>query len=75
MRTETAENLFRIHNLKIFAREVPEEGDLQNARIAILLVEDIPGIVKDLLELEVWRSGKVPEGFTKDADKPTVRLR
>lgn len=63
MRIETAHNLFRIHNLKTFAREVPIEGDLQIVQITKLVVSDIPDVIDDLMELEVWRSGKVPERF------------
>lgn len=49
----SAEITYLIHHLKTFQREIPIEGEAQQATIARMFVQSVPEIIEKLRRLEV----------------------
>lgn len=74
MNKSSAENTFLIHHLKTLQREIPIEGEAQQATIARMFVYTIPEIVEKINRLEMYESGKDIIGSTKETHPAPFQL-
>lgn len=79
MKENMARTVFRANSLETYCRETSYEGTEQLAIMMKLIVEEFPGIVSDLRELNDYRRreerhGKAAARTAETSDNPAVRL-